>query len=156
MLDKFMHRFEPYAFLALRVVVGEIFIAHGAQKLFVAFGGQGLSATARGFEQIGIVPGAFWAWVGLVEFFGGLAIFVGLFTRYAAAFLAINMLIAILEVHLPYGFFLPNGYEYAFALLGANLALLFGGAGEFAFDRYFAQSLPEVVRSHPEIGLHRE
>jgi putative oxidoreductase len=145
MLDKFMYRFEPYAHLVLRIVVGLIFIAHGAQKLFGAFGGPGLSGTAQFFERIGIVPGSFWALVvGLVEFFGGLAVFFGLLTRYAAALLAINMLVAILRVHLPNGFFLPNGIEYAFALLGANLTLLMGGAGEFAFDRYLHRwSRPE-------------
>jgi putative oxidoreductase len=137
MLDRFMYRFEPYSHLVLRIVVGLIFIAHGAQKLFGAFGGSGLSGTAQFFEQIGIVPGAFWAWVvGSVEFVGGLALLIGLLTRYAAALLAINMLIAILIVHLPNGFFLPNGYEYALALLAANLTLLIGGAGELAFDRY--------------------
>ncbi len=137
MLDRFMVRCEPYALLVLRIVVGVIFIAHGAQKLFGAFDGPGLSGTAQFFEQIGIIPGDFWAWVvGLVEFFGGLAVLFGLLTRYAAALLAINMLVAILKVHLPNGFFLPNGFEYAFALLGANLTLLMGGAGELAFDRY--------------------
>jgi putative oxidoreductase len=137
MFERVMSRYEPYAPLALRIVLGLIFLAHGAQKLFGAFGGYGISGTAQFFEQIGISPGTFWAAVvGLVEFVGGLAVLVGVLTRYAAMLLAINMLAAVLWVHLPNGFFLPKGFEYAFVLLGANLTLLIGGAGELSLDRY--------------------
>lgn len=81
-----MTRLEPWAHLALRIPVGLIFMAHGSQKLFGAFGGRGLSVTALGFEQMGFVPGAFWATIiGCVEFFGGLAVLLGALTRYAAA-----------------------------------------------------------------------
>lgn len=138
MLDKWMARFEPWSHLALRIAVGVIFAVHGAQKLFGAFGGGGISGTARFFEEVvGITPGTFWAVVvGLTEFLGGLALLLGLFTRYAAALLSIVMLVAMLRVHLPNGFFLPDGIEYTLALLGANISLLLGGAGEFALDRY--------------------
>ncbi|HXG68180.1 MAG TPA: DoxX family protein [Blastocatellia bacterium] len=140
MLDRVMSRYEGYAPLALRIAVGLIFMAHGAQKLFGVFGGYGISGTAQFFEQTGLVPGTFWAIVvGLVEFAGGLAVLLGLFTRYAAALLAVDMLVAILMVHLPNGFFLPNGFEYAFALLGASLTLVMGGAGELALDRPLAR-----------------
>jgi putative oxidoreductase len=74
--------------------------------------------------------------VGLVEFLGGLALLLGLLARYAAALLSIVMLVAMLRVHLPKGFFLPDGIEYTLALLGANISLLLSGAGEFALDRY--------------------
>jgi putative oxidoreductase len=130
-----MNRYASYAPLALRIVTGVIFMMHGAQKLFGAFGGGGIEGTAQFFEQAGIAPGVFWAWVaGLVEFFGGLALLLGAWTRYAALLLAIQMLVAIFAVHLPHGFFLPQGFEYALALLGANVALLLGGAGELALD----------------------
>jgi putative oxidoreductase len=141
MLARMMSRYEAYAPLPLRMVVGVIFLAHGAQKLFGAFGGYGVSGTAQLFEQIGITPGIFWAVVvGLVEFGGGLAVLIGLLTRYAATLLAINMLVAILRVHLVSGFFLPTGFEYALALFGASLTLLIGGAGHLSFDHYFAQA----------------
>jgi putative oxidoreductase len=82
-----------------------------------------------------------WAWVvGLVEFFGGLALILGVLTRYAALLLAVNMLVAIVTVHLPHGFFLPRGYEFALSLLGANAALLLGGAGALTLDPYFRRA----------------
>jgi putative oxidoreductase len=137
MLDKLMARCQPYAPLVLRIAVAVIFTAHGAQKLFGAFGGYGIAGTAQFFEQLGIYPGNLWAVVvGLTEFLGGLAVLAGLFTRYAATLLSILMLVAIIKVHLPNGFFLPDGIEYAFALLGANLTLLMGGAGEVSLDHY--------------------
>jgi putative oxidoreductase len=137
MLDRVMNRYASYGPFALRIVVGVIFVMHGAQKLFGAFGGGGIDGTAQFFEQAGIAPGVFWAWVaGLVEFFGGLALLLGAVTRYAALLLAIQMLVAIFAVHLPHGFFLPQGFEYALTLLGANVALLLGGAGELALDPY--------------------
>lgn len=143
MLNRFMSRYEPWAHLLLRLTLGVIFIAHGAQKLFGIFGGTGLSGTARFFEELGLTPAFYWAVVvGLVEFGGGLAVLFGCLTRYAAALLALVMLVAIARVHWQYGFFLPNGIEYPLALLGANLTLLIGGAGEWAFDRWFER--------HPE------
>ncbi len=140
MLDRMMNRYASYAPLALRVALGVIFLAHGAQKLFGVFGGAGIEGTAQFFDQAGIAPGVFWAWVaGLVEFFGGLALLVGAWTRYAALLLAIQMLVAIFAVHLRHGFFLPQGFEYAFVLFGAGVALLVGGAGELALDPYLSR-----------------
>ncbi|MBO0862147.1 MAG: DoxX family protein [Chloracidobacterium sp.] len=140
MLDRTMNRYASYAHTALRVVVGVIFLAHGAQKLFGAFGGAGIEGAAQFFGQVGIAPGVLWAWVaGLVEFFGGLALLLGAWTRYAALLLAIQMLVAIFAVHLRHGFFLPQGFEYALALLGASVALLLGGAGELALDPYISR-----------------
>jgi putative oxidoreductase len=137
MLDRLMSRYEAYAPLVLRIVAGIIFIAHGAQKLFGAFGGHGISATAQFFEQIGIFPATFWAVVvGLIEFLGGLALLFGILTRYAAALLAVEMLVAIVKVHLPNGFFLPTGIEFALAMFGASLTLAVSGAGKLALDCY--------------------
>lgn len=69
-----------------------------------------------------------------VEFLGGLALLLGLFTRWAAIPLAINMQVAILTVHLKAGFFLPNGYEFALTLLGATVTLVLQGSGAASVD----------------------
>lgn len=135
MLGRVMSRYASYAPLVLRLTAGVIFILHGAQKLFGAFGGSGLEGTAQFLAQLGFTPGVFWAWVaGLVEFCGGLALVIGVLTRYAALLLAIQMLVAIFAVHWKNGFFLPQGFEYAFALFGASVTLLLSGAGEWALD----------------------
>lgn len=125
------------AALALRIPVGSIFAAHGAQKLFGWFGGHGLDGTGQFFGSVGLNPGYLMALLaGLAEFFGGLALVAGLLVRPAAAALALAMLIAIFAVHWSKGFFASSGgYEYALALFAASLSLLFSGAGRFSVDR---------------------
>ena len=125
-----------YGPLALRVLVGIIFAAHGAQKLFGWFGGYGLDGTGQFFASIGLNPGALMALLaGAAEFFGGLALVLGLLVRPAAAALAFTMLVAIFAVHVGKGFFLDKGgYEYALALFAAALSLLFSGGGRYAVD----------------------
>lgn len=126
--------------LALRIPVGIIFVAHGAQKLFGWFGGYGLDGTGQFFGSVGLNPGYLMALLaGAAEFFGGLALIVGMLVRPAAAALAFAMLIAIFAVHFSKGFFLDKGgYEYALALFAASLSLLFTGAGRFSVDRALA------------------
>ena len=125
------------AALALRIPVGIIFVAHGAQKLFGWFGGYGLEGTGQFFGSVGLNPGVLLALLaGAAEFFGGLALIFGVLVRPAAAALSVAMLIAIFAVHFGKGFFLDKGgYEYALALLAASLALLLSGAGRFSVDR---------------------
>jgi putative oxidoreductase len=115
----------------LRVATGAIFAAHGAQKLFV----YGFSGVTGAFTQMGIpMPGIAGPLTGIVEFFGGLALVVGLLTRLAGFGLAITMLGAIAFVHLSAGFFAPNGVEFPLALLAATIALAFTGAGRYSAD----------------------
>ena len=109
----------------------------------------GADATAKIFEQYGIAPGATWATVlGIVELIGGVALVAGLFTRYVAVVFSIVMAGAIFAVHMQYGFFLPNGVEFAFALLAANLTLLVGGPGALAVDGWLARRGMFSVHRH--------
>ena len=130
---------QGWGITVLRVVVGIVFLAHGGQKLFVwGFGG-----VAGFLGQVGIpAPMLAAVVVTLVELLGGLALLLGLFTRWAAIPLAINMAVAILTVHLRAGFFLPNGYEFALTLLAANVALILLGSGEASLDSLLGKRAP--------------
>jgi len=101
------------ALLVARIVVGSIFIAHGAQKLFGAWGGPGLAGVVQMMGPIGYA-------VAIGEFFGGLGLLVGFLSRFSAASLIVIMLGAIGMVHGKNGFFLGEkpGFEYALALIG--------------------------------------
>ena len=125
-----------FGLAVLRLVVGAIFITHGAQKLFV-FGFAGVSGA---FGQMGVpMAGVVGPLVALVEFLGGLAVLTGLLTRLASFGLLMTMLGAISLVHLNAGFFLPNGYEYALSLLGSTTLLTLAGAGAFSIDALIAR-----------------
>lgn len=122
--------------LIARVVLGVIFVPHGAQKLFGSFGGHGLKGTAAFNEQLGLKPGYLMALLaGLAEFVGGILMIVGFLTPVAAIVLIAVMIVAALTVHLKNGFFATNGgYEYNLALAGIALAILIAGAGAFSLD----------------------
>ena len=122
--------------LALRLPIGIIFVAHGAQKLFGAFGGYGLEGTGQFMASRGLTPGYLMALLaGSAEFFGGLALLFGVLVRPAAAALAFAMVVAIFSVHFEKGLFLANnGYEFGLALLAASVSLLIVGAGRLSVD----------------------
>lgn len=124
--------------LALRIPIGIIFMAHGAQKLFGWFGGYGLEATGQWMASIGLQPGYLMALAaGSAEFFGGALLLLGLLTRPSAAVLAFTMVIAIFSTHIQHGLFMSNnGYEFALAMLAASVALTLRGAGSVSIDRY--------------------
>lgn len=142
-----------YAALVLRVPVGLILAAHGAQKLFGWFGGYGLEGTGQWLASIGMEPGYLMALLaGGAEFFGGLALVLGLLTRPAALVSAFTMLVAIFAVHIDNGLFMSNnGYEYALTLFAATLALAVQGAGRFALDKilleHFGGGTGNVLRT---------
>ena len=132
---------NSWAPLALRVPVGLIFVAHGAQKLFGWLGGYGLEGTGQWMDSIGLAPGILMALLaGSAEFFGGLALIAGLLVRPAALALAVTMLVALVKVHLSRGLFMSNnGYEYALALLAVTVSLVISGAGRASLDKLLSQ-----------------
>ncbi len=131
------------ASLILRVPVGIILTAHGGQKLYGWFGGYGLEGTGQWLASVGIEPGYLMALLaGGAEFFGGIALILGLLTRPAAIVSAFTMLVALLTVHLGNGLFLSNnGFEYALALLAATVALAIQGGGTLSVDRIIGQKV---------------
>ena len=134
-----------FATLVLRVPIGLILAAHGAQKLFAWFGGYGLEGTGQWMASIGIEPGYLMALLaGSAEFFGGLALVLGLLTRPAALVSAFTMLVAIFSVHFANGLFMANnGYEYALTLLLVLITLAIQGGGRFAVDNKIAQLIAQ-------------
>lgn len=135
-LNKILQSHNGLGSLAIRLPVGTVLVAHGAQKLFGWFGGYGLTGTGQWMASIGLEPGFLMALLaGSAEFFGGLAIILGLLTRPAALLCAFTMLIAIFSVHIGNGLFISNnGIEYALTLLAATLALTIQGGGRFSID----------------------
>lgn len=131
-----------WAPLPLRVSLGVIFFAHGAQKVFGWFGGYGWTGTMQFFTQTLQIPAPLAMVAILTEFLGGIALLAGLFTRWAALLLFGEMVVAALQVHLAHGFFMnwtnaPNvghGIEYNLALIGAALALVLTGGGRLSLD----------------------
>ena len=140
MFKNFYHRLiatnAGWAPLALRIPVGIIFIAHGAQKLFGWYGGGGLEGTAQFMASLGLNPGYPMALLaGSAEFLGGVLLVAGFLVRPAGAVLAFTMIVAIFAAHFQGGLFLSNGgYEYALALLAASVALLISGGGRASAD----------------------
>lgn len=143
-LNKIITTNTGLAGLALRLPAGIIFAAHGSQKLFGALGGYGLEGTGQWMASIGLEPGYLMALAaGSAEFFGGIALLIGLLTRPAAFVLAITMLVAIVSVHIQNGLFMSNnGYEFGLSLLAIAVALVFNGAGAVSVDRLISQRLP--------------
>ena len=132
---------QPYGPAVLRLVIGAIFVAHGAQKLFGLWGGPGIEGTTAYFAQLGLAPaGPLAVMVGVVEFAGGLMLMLGTLTPVAALALTVDMLVAIWMVHGAHGFFLPGGYEFNLALIGALVSLMLTGPGGFSLDGRRARS----------------
>ncbi|WP_111642271.1 DoxX family protein [Marinimicrobium alkaliphilum] len=143
LIKKVLQSDAGFGALLLRIPVGIILAAHGAQKLFGWFGGHGLEGTGQWMASIGLQPGLLMALLaGSAEFFGGLALVFGLLTRPAALVSAFTMVVAIFSVHIGHGLFIANnGYEFALSLLAATAALTLLGAGRLSLDRVIAERI---------------
>lgn len=131
-----------WALLIARVIVGIVFMAHGAQKLFGAFGGPGLSAVVQMMGPLGYL-------VTIGEFFGGLGLVVGFLSRFSAASIIVIMLGAIGMVHAQFGFFMNwmgnqagEGFEYHLLAIAILLTILIAGPGRFALARHLPLRKP--------------
>lgn len=131
---------EDMGILIIRVIVGLLFIGHGAQKLFGWFGGYGLKGTGGWFDSIGMKPGVAAALAaGLAEVIGGLLFGLGLLLPVGAALIAVSMLVAIVKVHGANGLWVTqNGYEYNLVLMVVAVGLALSGAGEYSLDAMMA------------------
>jgi len=142
----------------MRLVLGAVFFAHGAQKLLGWFGGFGYTATMAAFSQQMGIPAAL-AFVAIAaEFFGGIGLVSGFLGRVAALGISIDMLVAILKVHLHNGFFMNwygnqkgEGFEYHLLVLATGLLLVVRGSGAWSLDRALASlgRSARVLRAFP-------
>jgi len=126
-----LDQWKNYSIPLLRVVVGIVFVMHGWQKVFV----YGLDGVSGMMGQLGVpLPEISAAMAMGTELLGGVALIIGLGTRFAALGLAFTMVVAWVTAHASGGFFMPTGAEYVLTLLAANLAILLNGAGPLSID----------------------
>lgn len=126
----------------LRLVLGVIFFAHGAQKMLGWFGGYGFTGTMGFFTNVMHIPALFAFLAIAAEFFGGLGLIFGFLTRIAALGIFTNMTVAIAMVHHQFGFFMNwtgaqkgEGFEYHLLVLALTVFLIIRGAGAVSVDR---------------------
>jgi putative oxidoreductase len=142
---------RAYGPAVLRLCVGAVFLAHGAQKLFGLWGGPGLSGTTTFFTNLGLpAPYPLALLVAVTEFAGGALLILGGLTRWVALALAIDMAVAIWKVHYTHGFFLNSrggqGVEFTLILLAAMLCLMLTGPGALSWDDW-RDSSAEALRA---------
>jgi putative oxidoreductase len=142
MLRKLTHTENSPAIAILRLVLGFLFFAHGAQKMLGWFGGYGFTGTMGFFTNNLHIPALFAFLAIAAEFFGGIGLILGLLTRVAAFGITVNMLVAIFTVHLQFGLFANwsgaqkgEGIEYHLLVLAITTFLMIKGAGAFSIDR---------------------
>lgn len=133
--------------LILRVVLGLIFIGHGSQKLFGLFGGAGLNGTIKWIGSMGLRPAWFWGLVAsLSEFGGGVLVLFGLLNPLGSLGIIAAMLVAIVQVHWPNGFWnTKGGIEFPLTNIAGALTLAFTGPGKYSLDSVLHVSLPEPI-----------
>ena len=136
MFRKIVMTWPVWFTLPIRLALGGIMFAHGAQKVLGSFDGPGFNAVVSQPEAPFSFMRPAWLWWGaaaLSEFLGSLLIVLGLFTRVGAFLVACTMITAVFGVHWPL-FFAPRGIEYPLALTAMSLALLISGGGMASVD----------------------
>ena len=138
-LSGFYATMLPIAETFVRIVVGAMFLLHVSVKFKIGAG----AVAANIFAKNGFEPAMAWAYVVMfVELVGGVCLIAGLFTRFVAAVLAIEMLIALLFVHLPKGYAAgAGGYEYVLLIGAVCFAFAFRGGGPYSLDRLLGKTL---------------
>lgn len=141
--------------LIVRLVVGLLIAAHGAQKLFGWFGGHCLRGTAEFLESLGFRPGLVnAALTGIAETVGGVLIAAGLLTPLGVAAVVGTMAVAIAVVHLRHGLFAQDGgFEYPLLIAVAAAAIGFTGPGDYSLDTTIGWSLHSATWALGAIGL---
>lgn len=140
----------------MRLAFGMVFVVAGAGKLF-AWGPKatGIEGFAGFLASLGVPMPELFAWiVAFVEFFGGLAILLGLFTRYAAALVAVDMAAATWLVHVPNGFVATQGgFEFTLVLMLVSIALMLSGPGALSLEyALFGRELLPGARADDRVG----
>ena len=142
MLRKIVGTTNDWTLTVLRLVMGVIFFAHGAQKALGWFGGYGFSGTMGFFTNMMHIPAPFAFLAICAEFLGGIGLIVGVLGRIAAFGIACNMIVAILMVHGPNGLFMNwtgqqkgEGFEYHLLAIAIAVVLMARGSGAFSVDR---------------------
>lgn len=125
---RYLNRLQPFALFVMRLALGAIMFNHGYHKVF-----GGLHHHVQFVASLGL-PGWTAYLSAFTEFFGGLLVLIGLFTRFAALAICVNLSVAIIKVHLHNGMTGPGGYEFPLALAALAFALIFFGAGSIALD----------------------
>jgi putative oxidoreductase len=147
MFRKLMSTTDDYAVTILRLLLGVVFFAHGAQKVLGWFGGYGFSGTMGFFtHQMGI-PSPIAALAIAAEFLGGIGLLLGFLSRIAAFGIAFEMLVAVAMVHQHFGFFANwtgqqkgEGFEYHILAVAIALAIMVKGSGALSLDRALSKS----------------
>lgn len=139
---KVIHTTDDHTLMALRIVLGVIFLAHGAQKALGWFGGGGFDQTVTMFTQGLHIPGFFAVLAIAAEFLGGIGLLLGLLTRIAAFGIAANMIVAVVLVHGQNGLFMNwtgkqagEGFEFHLLALAMAFLVMVRGAGARSLDR---------------------
>ena len=142
MFRKLLATSNDWTLTVLRLVMGLIFFAHGAQKALGWFGGYGFSGTMGFFTQMMHIPAPFAFLAICAEFLGGLGLIFGALSRIAAFGIAVNMVVAVLLVHSQFGFFMNwtgqqkgEGFEYHLLALVIAIVLMVRGGGAFSVDQ---------------------
>src|SRR5258708_32963513 len=161
MIRKLIATNNDAAITILRLVLGVIFFAHGAQKMLGWFGGYGFTCTMGFFTGAMHIPAVFAFLAIAAEFFGGLGLIIGLLTRIASFGIFCNMIVAVTMVHGRFGFFMNwtgtqkgEGYEYHLLILAATAFLMIRGAGAASVDRLLSSTAKNGIKPRPGPRLH--